>query len=122
MKNYKNLNIKGTVLDKFQLENYMEKIASDHMLENTSSKDTYPIPKMKKNFEKIEEVYNLLNEHIKLGIPVHPAGEWLLDNFYMIEETVQMVEKQMPLKKYEQFLGISNGSTTCKSLLNSGKN
>ena len=110
MKNYKNLNIKGTVLDKFQLENYMEKIASDHMLENTSSKDTYPIPKMKKNFEKIEEVYNLLNEHIKLGIPVHPAGEWLLDNFYMIEETVQMVEKQMPLKKYEQFLGISNGT------------
>ena len=109
MKNYKNLNIKGVVLDRAQLENYMEKIASDHILKNSSSKDTYPIPIMKENFEIIEEVYNLLNEHIKLGIPIHPAGEWLLDNFYMIEETTQMVEKQLSLKKYTNFLGISNG-------------
>lgn len=110
MKNYRSLNIKGAVLDKNQLENYMEKMASDHILQNSSSKDTYPIPKMKENFEVIEEVYNLLNEHIKLGIPIHPAGEWLLDNFYMIDETYKMVLKEMPLKKYTSFLGISNGT------------
>ena len=109
MKNYKNLNIKGTMLDKNQLENYLEKVASDHVLQNKSSKDTYPIPKLKENFEAIEEVYNLLNENIKLGIPIHPAGEWLLDNFYMIEETVKMVIKEMPMSKYTKFLGISNG-------------
>ena len=110
MKNYKNLNIKGVVLDRFQLESYLEKMASDHILQNTSEKDTYPIPNMKENFEVIEEVYHLLNEHIKLGIPIHPAGEWLLDNFYVIEETVQMLEKDMPIKKYKQFPGISNGN------------
>ena len=60
MKIYRNLNITGTVLDKVQLENYMEKLASDHILQNSSSKDTYPIPRMKDNFEIIEEVYNLL--------------------------------------------------------------
>ena len=109
MKNYKKLNIKGTVLEKGQLENYLEKIASDHILQQNSSKETYPIPQLKENFEAIEEVYQLLNEHIKLGIPIHPAGEWLLDNFYVIEETIQMVEKQMPLSKYVKFLGISNG-------------
>ena len=90
MKNYRNLDIKGTVLDKGQLENYLEKMASDHVLQNKSDKDTYPIPKLKENFEIIEEVYNLLNEHIKLGLPIHPAGEWLLDNFYMIEETYKI--------------------------------
>ena len=60
MKIYKNLNIKGTVLDKNQLENYMEKIASDHILKQKSDKNTYPIPRMKENFEIIESVYNLL--------------------------------------------------------------
>lgn len=109
MKNYRNLNIKGATLERNQLENYMEKMASDHILENTSSKDTYPIPRLKENFLVIEEVYNLLNEHIKLEIPIHPAGEWLLDNFYMIEETYKMIISQMPLKKYTKFLGISNG-------------
>ena len=109
MKNYRNLDIKGTVLDKGQLENYLEKMASDHVLQNKSDKDTYPIPKLKENFEIIEEVYNLLNEHIKLGLPIHPAGEWLLDNFYMIEETYKMVIKELTLNKYTKFLGISNG-------------
>ncbi len=106
---YRSLNRKGVSLDKEQLEQYLEKLASDHILQNSSSKDTYPIPKLKENFHKIQEVYHLLNEHIKLGIPIHPAGEWLLDNFYIIEETVKTILQELPLKKYKQFLGISNG-------------
>ncbi len=106
---YRNLNRKTVCLDKEQLEQYLEKLASDHILQKNSSKDTYPIPKVKENFRKIEEVYHLLNEHIKLGIPIHPAGEWLLDNFYIIEETVKTILQEMPLKKYEQFLGIGYG-------------
>ena len=106
---YKTLNRKAVFLDKEQLEQYLEKLASDQILQNTSSKQTYPIPKLKENFEIIEEVYHLLNEHIKLGIPIHPAGEWLLDNFYIIEETVKTILQEMPLKKYKKFLGISNG-------------
>ena len=107
---YRSLNRKTVSLDKEQLEQYLEKLASDHILQKTSSKDTYPIPKLKENFEIIEDVYHLLNEHIKLKIPIHPAGEWLLDNFYIIEETVKTIMQEMPLKKYKQFLGISNGA------------
>ena len=39
----------------------------------------------------------------------HPAGEWLLDNFYIIEETVKQIQKELTLKKYMNFLGIANG-------------
>ncbi|MFR2533778.1 MAG: GH36-type glycosyl hydrolase domain-containing protein [Clostridia bacterium] len=106
---YRNLSINGAVLDKQQLEKYLEKLASDQILQNNSNKDTYPIPQVKENFEIIKQVYELLNEHIKLGIPIHPAGEWLLDNFYIIEETVKTICKDLPLKKYTKFLGISNG-------------
>ena len=110
MKNYKILSIKGAVLDKYQLEKYLEKLASDHILKEKSDKNTYPIPRMQENFVAITEVYNLLNEHIKLKIPIHPAGEWLLDNYYIIEETVKNIEKELTLKKYRNFLGIANGT------------
>ena len=106
---YKSLNRKAAYLNKEQLEQYLEKLASDHILQNSSAKETYPIPKVKENFAVIEEVYHLLNEHIKLGIPIHPAGEWLLDNFYIIEETVKTILQEMPLKKYKKFIGIANG-------------
>lgn len=107
---YKTLNIKGAILSQNQLENYLEKIASDHNLTNYSDKSTYPIPRLKENLELITEVYQLLNEHIKLKIPIHPAGEWILDNYYVIDETAKSIKNTLTLKKYKNFLGIANGT------------
>ena len=106
---YRNLNYKSVHLSKEQLEQYLEKLASDHMLKKGSESETYPIPKLKENFLLIEQVYQLLNEHIKLEIPIHPAGEWLLDNFYIIEEVYKTIIKEMTLKRYKEFLSIDNG-------------
>ncbi len=109
MKINKVLKINGTLLDKQQLENHLQKIASNHNLCNKSQKDTYPVPQMLENYRIIEQVYHLLNEHVKLKINIHPAGEWLLDNLYIIEETVKNIEKELTLKKYSNFVGIANG-------------
>ncbi|MBO6243656.1 MAG: hypothetical protein J6O41_03710, partial [Clostridia bacterium] len=88
------LKLNGTLLDKNQLENHLQKIAANHNIKTKSDKETYPVPELKENFEFIKETYNLLNEHLKLEIGIHPAGEWLLDNFYIIEETVKQIEKE----------------------------
>lgn len=53
MKLVKVLNIKGAVLDEYQLENYLEKLASDHILQDKSDESTYPIPRLKENLEFI---------------------------------------------------------------------
>ena len=52
---YRYLNIKGTVLDDYQLQNYMEKVAANHDIKENSDKNTYPIPRMKDNFKFIEK-------------------------------------------------------------------
>ena len=59
MKEKRRLSIKGAILDKAQLENYLEKIAADHILTEKSDKDTYPIPRLKENFFVIKEVYRI---------------------------------------------------------------
>lgn len=110
LKEYRVLNINGAVLNKNQLENYLQKIASDHILKNKSDKNTYPVPRVKENYDFINMVYVLLNDHLKNDIPIHPAGEWILDNFYIIEKTVKTIIRDLSLKKYENFLGISNGN------------
>ena len=109
MKTNKILKINGTVLDKEQLKKYLEKIASSHNLVKKSKKETYPVPHMLESYNVIKSVYQLLNEHLKLGINIHPAGEWLLDNFYIIEQTVKQIEKELTLKKYRNLIGIANG-------------
>ena len=109
MKGYRTLHISSVLLDKNQLANYMEKIASDHNVRNYSDSNTYPIPVLKQNYEKILETYRLLNKHIKLGIKIHSAGEWILDNFYIIEENVKEIQKELTPKKYKSMVGIANG-------------
>ena len=109
MEEKRTLNINGTLLEKNQLKNHLEKVASSHNLSQKSKKETYPIENLKEDYELIKEVYELLNEDIKQNINIHPAGEWLLDNFYIIEETVKQIIKDMPLKKYKNLVGIANG-------------
>ena len=107
---YKTLMIKGAILGKNQLEDYLEKVASSHNLQNFSDKETYPIPRLKENFELITQTYNLLNEHAKLKIPIHSAGEWILDNYYVIDEAVKNIKLELPKHKYTKFLGLANGN------------
>ena len=109
MKNYRELNISGTILDNIQLEKYMEKIASEHNICNCSASDTYPLDDLKIKYHIILETYNLLSRHIKMGIKIHSAGEWILDNFYIIEENVKAIQKELTKKKYKQMLALANG-------------
>ena len=109
MKVAKFLNIKGATTDQEQLEKYLEKIASEHILHKNSNKDTYPIPRLDDNFKQITRTYDILNSNLKLGINIHPAGEWLLDNYYILEETYKTIKKELTLKKYIKFVGIQNG-------------
>ncbi len=96
-------------MEKEQLKKHLEKIAASHNTTQQSQKDTYPIPSLMEDYMVIKEVYQLLNEHLKQHINIHPAGEWLLDNFYIIEETVKQIQKELTLKKYKNFVGLANG-------------
>ncbi len=102
-------NVNGIVLDRNQLQKYLENLASEHILCSKSNKETYPIPRLKDNFSYITKTYDILNVNLKTGVQIHPAGEWLLDNYYIIEETVKGIIKELPLKKYRNFVGIANG-------------
>ena len=109
MRKYQNLNIESAILDEQQLRKHLEKVAMQYTLTKKTNKNTYPIPKLIENYSVIKTVYRLLNEHIKLGIDIHPAGEWILDNFYVIEEVVKQIQKELTIKKYTNFIGIQNG-------------
>ena len=109
MSAYRQLWVEGALLNKQELYSYLEKLAASHTICQKSSKNTYPIPRMMDNFNAIKEVYNILNENVKNKVQIHPAGEWLLDNFYAIEEVVKSIEKEMTLKKYKKFVGLSKG-------------
>src|SRR5690606_13804557 len=48
-------------------------------------------------------VRKLLTDSIKRNSPLTPAGEWLIDNFYLIEEHIRLAKTHFP-KKYSEDL------------------
>lgn len=107
---YQILSTKETVLDKKQLKDYLSKLAADNVIKEHANVDTYPIPRVLDNFRYINLIYTLLKDHVKLGIPIHPAGEWLLDNCYLIESTVKRIGKELSKSKYKSLPRVVNGS------------
>lgn len=100
------LSSKESVLDKENLKAYLAKLASDNIVKSKSDINTYPIPRVNENIEYISLVADLLREHIKIGIPIHPAGEWILDNFYVIEKAAKTAKKELSKSKYINLPGI----------------
>jgi len=109
-KNKKILSINGAILTTDELEKHALALATDHTVTYKSSLKTYPKDRLKENFKFITIVYNVLNSHVSMGIDIHPAGEWLLDNYYIIEETVYEISKQLSKDNYKKLPGLKNGS------------
>ncbi len=52
--------------------------------------------RLAENEEILLEVHNLLTASAKENKRITPAGEWLLDNFYLIEEQIYTGKKHLP--------------------------
>ena len=52
--------------------------------------------RLDENESLLLEVHAILTESVKNNIPVVPAAEWLLDNFYLIEEQIYTAKKHLP--------------------------
>ncbi|MDP2276906.1 MAG: hypothetical protein Q8K51_01665, partial [Nitrospirota bacterium] len=57
-------------------------------------------------------VRNLLTEAIKANRRITPAGEWLLDNFYLIEEQIRATRRHLPKGYSKELPRLLNGPST----------
>ncbi len=82
------------------MENYAKRLAIEHNVQGKVNKKYYPIINLKEDFSRIRKAYDVLSESISLDISIPPSGEWILDNFYIIEEQVNIIEDELTENKY----------------------
>ncbi|HLX65186.1 MAG TPA: glucoamylase family protein [Planctomycetota bacterium] len=54
------------------------------------------LPRLKENERIIDRTYNVVTEMVHDGVHVPPAGEWLLDNYYIIKEHISLAREHLP--------------------------
>ena len=84
------------------MESYAKRLALEHNIQGKTFRQYYPIYQMKLDFEKIQKAYEVLTESVSLDIPIPPSGEWILDNFYVIEEQVNSIQEELKIEEYKK--------------------
>ncbi|HOJ12044.1 MAG TPA: hypothetical protein PK733_15845, partial [Clostridiales bacterium] len=90
--------IDDAILGPEELKEHAIGIARNHFVKRSSRTANWLILRMNKNYAVILEAYKTLNADILHDFPVPPAAEWLLDNFYVIEEEVKDIRYNLPGK------------------------
>jgi hypothetical protein len=90
------------------MEKYSKTLATEHVI-GQGITSTQLLKRLADNEEVLLEVHSLLIETVKATRQITPAGEWLLDNFYLIEDQIRAGKRHLP-KGYSQTLPwLANG-------------
>ena len=64
-------------------------------------KGNFPVPsRLKKLKDLFQAAYNYFESSSKTAVVVSPASDWLLDNFYILEQALRVVDEDLPSDYY----------------------
>ena len=83
-----------------ELESYAKKAAIRHDISYRRGFVLWPLKRVNANMEYLNGFHHYLNEEIRKRRLVPQAAEWILDNFYIMEEQIKCIQKDLSKKEY----------------------
>jgi len=94
-----------------QMAQHGKALAGSHRLASGRAPDRL-LGRLAANESALVEVCNLLTTVVSEGRQITPAGEWLLDNFYLIEEQIRTAKRHLPEGYSRELPHLANGPST----------
>jgi cyclic beta-1,2-glucan synthetase len=91
-----------------QLERHAKTLAASHHLATGRAPDRL-IARLNENERMLVHAHELVTAAVKRNRRVAPAAEWLLDNFYLIEEQIRTARRHLPQSYSRELPRLANG-------------
>ena len=78
-----------------QLESHGKMLAADQQIDPTPGPEVL-LGRLKKNEQVIRESYEVVAEAVRKGRQTAPGADWLLDNYYLVEEQIDIAREHLP--------------------------
>jgi cellobiose phosphorylase len=78
-----------------QLVHHIKALAADHKVGLRKGYDAL-LPRLDENEEVLDNAYEAVMAAVEKDERITPAAQWLIDNFYLIEEQVRTVRRHLP--------------------------
>ncbi len=92
------------------MEQHGRYLAESHVLATGPAPDQL-LPRLAANEEILLRVFEQLTEAVTAGRRVTPASDWLLDNFYLIEEQIRTAKRHLPRNYSRELPRLANGAS-----------
>ena len=89
------LPLRSELLSSDQMKQHGKTLANMHKLTSVRASEQL-LARLNENEDVLIETCNQLTSVVKDNSPIAPAEEWLLDNFYLIEEHIRMAKRHLP--------------------------
>jgi len=96
------LPLRSELFSAAQLEQHAESLANWHQINSHPGADRL-LARLTDNERVLIEVHKLVTKAVERKDRIAPAAEWLLDNFYLIEEQIRTARRHLP-KRYSRDL------------------
>ncbi|HOL92139.1 MAG TPA: glucoamylase family protein, partial [Clostridiales bacterium] len=101
--------MKDTALDAEELRKHAEEMARNHPAGKHSRSLNWLIRRLNENYSLIYGIYRDLSRDVRESLPTPPSAEWLLDNFYIIEEQVKLIRRNLSRGRYSRLPVLKSG-------------
>ena len=104
--------IRGEVLGLERLGERARAVArGHHLLPARKQRGSGPLLlRLEDTKQVLDRVYHELNSGAERGLDISPAGDWLLDNFYIVQEHIREIRTSLPKGYYEELPKLATGS------------
>jgi cyclic beta-1,2-glucan synthetase len=100
--------LRAELLSAAQMEQNGRIIARAHLLAPKPHHDRL-LGRLEENEHVLLDVHRVLTEDVRADLRITPAGEWLLDNFYLIEEQIRTARRHLPKSYNRELPHLING-------------
>ncbi|MEL7237715.1 MAG: hypothetical protein AAGK78_02545, partial [Planctomycetota bacterium] len=88
--------LRGDLYSVDQLVQHAKTLAGWHATDTSAAREDRLLSRLDENEAVLEEAYELVVDAAEKGRRISPAAEWLIDNFYLIEEQVRLARRHLP--------------------------
>ncbi len=100
--------LRAELLSVEQLAQHGAKLAASHRLADRRGSDRL-IPRLDHNEQLLIQTHHLVAAAVARNRRIAPAGEWLLDNFYLIEDQIRLTRRNLPRSYSRELPQLSGG-------------
>ncbi len=94
-----------------QMERHGRALARSHKIGKGRAVDLL-LARLSSNEQLLARACDLLTEAVSASRRLTPAGEWLLDNYYLIEEQIRTAKRHLPKNYSRELPRLSDGPST----------